>query len=65
MSKYILQAPNCWHQFQVQQQVAKRPLRLNARNGGPRSSEAGDEERDKEREREREEHVQGGPGIGL
>ncbi|KAK3044229.1 hypothetical protein LTS18_001841 [Coniosporium uncinatum] len=63
MSKYILQAPNCWHQFQVQQQVAKRPLRLNARNGGPRSSEAGDEEGDKERERE--EHVQGGPGIGL
>jgi len=65
MSKYILQAPNCWHQFQVQQQVAKRPLRLNARGEGARSSEAGDEEGEREREREKEEHIQGVPGIGL
>ncbi|KAF2664945.1 hypothetical protein BT63DRAFT_428901 [Microthyrium microscopicum] len=32
MSKYILQAPNCWHQFQAQQ-IQGRPVRLGGRKG--------------------------------
>jgi 1-phosphatidylinositol-3-phosphate 5-kinase len=32
MSKYILLAPNCWHQFQAQQ-IQGRPVRLVGRKG--------------------------------
>ncbi|KAI9682020.1 MAG: 1-phosphatidylinositol-3-phosphate 5-kinase [Caeruleum heppii] len=28
MGRYVLQAPNCWHQFQAQQ-IEKRPLRID------------------------------------
>ncbi|KAF2452352.1 hypothetical protein BDY21DRAFT_382883 [Lineolata rhizophorae] len=34
MSTYILQAPNCWHQFQAQQ-IQKRPLKLDNKPGAP------------------------------
>ena len=33
MAKYILQAPNCWHQFQAQQ-IQTRHIRLESRPSG-------------------------------
>ncbi|QDS68694.1 hypothetical protein FKW77_002785 [Venturia effusa] len=50
MSKYILQAPNCWHQFQ-HQQIAGRPMASKTGRSGERSrsGSAGGELREEER----------------
>ncbi|RDI77595.1 hypothetical protein Vi05172_g12430 [Venturia inaequalis] len=50
MSKYILQAPNCWHQFQ-QQQIAGRPTSSKGSRSDERSrsGSAGGELREEQR----------------